>query len=169
MAKSKKTKLQTKTQGYQVDLSIKIENTSKNSVLCLSNSSWDTIVIKTKTKRQIQEVFRRHAQIRNYILFTFCACLSLLLKRNIHHLQVVKIDREYFGKEPELKGILLEMLKGQKRVPEITFSLVGKNSHAHYLALETFRGRLKPKRILSKKEILKEIKKIRVGKRLRDA
>ena len=65
----------------QIDQSGKIEQTNKKTVLCLSNKEWYALVIPGKVKRQVQEVFRRHGQIRNFILFTFCAGIALLLQK----------------------------------------------------------------------------------------
>ena len=39
----------------------------------------------------------------------------------------------------------------------IQFDLVGKRSPAHKIAIETFRGKRKPDRIISEAEILREI------------
>ncbi len=82
----------------EIDQSGKVEQTNKNTILCLSNDNWDAIIIKAKTKRQLQEIFRRHGQIRNFIIFTFSSLLAILIKRNLH-LGKITIDQEYFGKE----------------------------------------------------------------------
>jgi len=41
---------------YQIDQSHKIEQTNKNTILCLSNGTEYTILITGKTKRKIQEI-----------------------------------------------------------------------------------------------------------------
>lgn len=56
---------------YEIDQSGKIEQTNKNTVLCLSNDKWDSVLILARTKRQIQEIFRRNGQIRNYVILPF--------------------------------------------------------------------------------------------------
>lgn len=160
--------MKVKIQKFQIDQSGKIEQTSKNTVLCLANSSWDTVLIRARTKRQIQEIFRRNGQIRNYVLFTFCAGLSVLIKRNLHIGQVT-IDREYFGKEPVIKELILKMLKDEKIVPDIYFALIGKQTHAHYLAKLVADKKKKSKIILKGSELIAQIKKTEVGNRLKDA
>jgi len=152
----------------QIDQSGKIEQTNKATVLCLSNKTWDTVFIKARTKRQIQEIFRRNGQTKNFVIFTFSACLSLLIKRNLKHNQIF-IDKEYYGKDAIIKEILLEMLKQNKQIPEIHFANIGRQVKAHTRAYLTFTKKQKYKCLLSLKEILTAIKKTEVGKRLKEA
>lgn len=154
--------------SYQIDQSGKIEQTNKDTVLCLSNSEWDAVKIKGRTKRQIQEIFRRNGQIRNFVLFTFSAGLAILLKKNLK-VRTVTIDQEYYGKEAIIKNILLEMFKREKRLPEISFGQIGRKVMAHQRAYLIFSGKLKKYRTLKAEEILKQIKKTEVGKRLKNA
>jgi len=155
---------------YQIDQSGKIEQTNKNTILCLSNQRWDAILIKAKTKRQLQEIFRRSGQPRNFIIFTFCAGLALLLKRN-KQVKSTTIDREYWGKEPVIKNILEEMLTNTntQTIPFVNFSLIGKRSPAHLLAKKVARGKQKAGAVLSMKKIIQIIKNTEVGKRLKNA
>jgi hypothetical protein len=152
----------------QIDQSGKIEQTNKKTVLCLSNKEWYALVIPGKVKRQVQEVFRRHGQIRNFILFTFCAGIALLLQKARPKTKVI-IDEEYIGKSPIIKNILGEMLADIKLIPNITFEFIGKHSHAHLLAKEVMLKHKKPTWIVKTKEIFREIKKTEVGKRLKNA
>ena len=121
----------------------------------------------SKTKRQIQEIFRRNGQIRNYVLFTFCAGLALLLKKYFKKGCVI-IDREYYGKEKVIKNIMLEILRGEKWIPQISFAEIGRKCLAHKHAYLTYSKELVPDCILKKEEILRVIKMTEVGKRLKD-
>ena len=154
---------------FQIDQSGKIEQTNKNTVLCLSNDEWDAVLIKARSKRQIQEIFRRNGQIRNYVIFTFSAGLSLLIKRNLE-IQRIIIDREYYGKEAVIKEVLLKMLS-RRKVPEIVFENIGRKTQAHNRAYLIYSKKLKSKRLLLLRveEILREIKMTEVGKRLKNA
>lgn len=155
--------------AYQIDQSGKIEQTNKDTVLCLaSENEWDTVTIKAKTKRQLQEIFRRNGQPRNYVLFVFCAGLSILIKRNIN-IPLVIIDREYFSKDAVIKEILLEMLAGNKKIPEISFGHIGRKVQAHLKGYRVYTGKLVTKKIITQSELLKAIKKTEVGNRLKDA
>lgn len=151
----------------EVDQSGKIEQTNKNTILCLSNDDWDAVLIKSQTKRQIQEIFRRNGQVRNFILFTFSAGLAILLKRNSNTGKVI-IDQEYYGKEPIIKEILTEILSDEINIPLISFTRIGKKSLAHHRAYAIGLGKLKAKKIISKEEIIRKIKMTEVGKRLKD-
>ena len=110
----------------EIDQSGKIEQTAKDTVLAISNGDWDTIIIKARTKRQIQEIFRRHGQNKNFVLFTFSASLAILIKRNSKHYKNITIDTEYTGKGPIIKEIVLEILSSEKQTPSIMFGRIGK-------------------------------------------
>lgn len=152
----------------QIDQSGKIEKTNKDTVLCLSNDNWDAVVIKAKTKRQVQEIFRRNGQNRNFVLFIFSAGLTILISRNIDIFDIL-IDREYFGKESIIKNVILEMLKMKERAPKIYFGNIGKKAMAHHRAYAVAIGKLKASCLITEKEILAQIKNTEVGKRLKDA
>lgn len=152
----------------QIDQSGKIEQTNRDTILCLSNDEWDAVVIKAATKRSLQEIFRRNGQIRNYILFTFSAGISLLLKRNLRFERII-IDREYFGKEAVIKEIILQMLGKKKVRLEIVFENIGRRVNAHSIAYKIYSGELKTKIVLDSKQIFGEIKMTEVGKRLKNA
>src|SRR5262245_27491974 len=118
----------------QIDQSGKIEQTHQDTILCLSNGDWFAVKVSATTKRQLQEIFRRNGQIRNYILFTFAAGIALLLKLN-PKVRSVTIDQEYLGKEPIIKQLVLSMLETPKREgPAIHFGFVGKSALAHHRA-----------------------------------
>lgn len=163
-----KKKRQTASEKFQIDQSGKIEQTNKDTVLCLSNGSWDTVLIKAKTKRQIQEIFRRNGQPRNYVLFTFSAALAILIERNLSVGKIV-IDKEYFGKEPIIKKLLEEMSEEIKEKVTLEFGLVGKSSRADFRAGEVLAKKKKAKLVLTARMLLKAIKKTEVGNRLKDA
>lgn len=160
-------KHKTPSKKFQIDQSGKVEQTNKNTVLCLSNGSWDTVLIKAKTKRQIQEIFRQNGQPRNYVLFTFSAALCILIERNLGVGRIV-VDKEYFGKEPIIKKLLEEMSEEIKKKATLEFGLVGKSSRADFRAGEVLAKKKKPKLILTARVLLKVIKKTEVGKQLKN-
>ena len=152
----------------QIDQSGKIEATSQHTILCLSNDRWVAVKIEAKAKRQLQEIFRRNGQPRNFVLFTFSAGLAILLDKNkdIHR---VMIDEEYSGKEFVIKNIVLEMLDQRQEPLEIRFGKVGKNALAHHRAYAVARGKLRASYTLGFDEVLTKIKMTEVGKRLKNA
>lgn len=142
--------------GYQIDQSGKIEQTNKNSILCISNSNWNAVLIPAKVKRQLQEVFRRNGQVRNFIYLTFAAGLTILLEQQ-KRIQHVTVDREYYGHESTISKIVAEM--SQKKLPQVRWALIGKRAMAHNRAYAVGLGKLEAQKI----------KKTEVGKRLKDA
>lgn len=154
--------------NFEIDQSGKIEDTAKDTILCLSNDEWYAVRIPAMVKRQLQERFRRNGQIRNFVLFTFCAGLARLL-RVVKPKTKVVIDREYFGKEPVIKNVLERMLADLMPMPVFDFRFIGKHSRAHSHANDVAVGKEKPTKILNEIGLLRQIKKTEVGKRLKDA
>jgi len=152
----------------EIDQSGKIEDTAKDTVLCLSNKTWHAVVIPSTVKRQLQERFRRHGQIRNFILFTFCSGLVELFRISKPKTKVI-IDREYMGKEPAITNIINKMFKNTKSLPVFEFWSIGKHSNAHKFANKVAVKEEKPTLVLCEKAVLKNIKRTEVGKRLKNA
>lgn len=152
----------------EIDQSGKIEQTNKDTVLCLSNDTWDAVTITRKTKRHLQEVFRRKGQIRNYVLFVFAAGLTLLIKRNLKYKNII-IDREYYGKEAIINKLILTMLNEIRKVPILHFEFIGKRSLAHHYAHDITTKELKSPHIISLKELFLTLKKTEVGNRQKNA
>ncbi len=153
---------------FEIDQSGKIEQTAKDTILCLSNHTWYAVRISAHAKRQLQEIFRRNGQIRNFVLFTFCAGLAILIRKS-KILSTITIDEEYSGKNHSIKAILLEMFSNLSLNSDITFRRIGKQSSAHLHAKEVATGKQKPTTIITTEALLKIIKKTEVGKRLKGA
>lgn len=115
---------------YQIDQSIKIENTNKTTYVCLANSTVVTISLSAKDKKLLQQYFRTLGKPLIFKLF----CFAYLCAQAIRHQKVgsVTIDPEYPGHERQIKSFILQSLR-IKNVPEpvINFSQVGKRSRAH--------------------------------------
>jgi hypothetical protein len=143
----------------EIDQSGKVEQMSCVTVICIADNSFSyTIQLSTNDKRKLQSFFREIGQIRNFILFTFAACLALILENNlqVHH---VLIDKEYEGKEKIIKSILFEMLSKKAQHIHIEFGYIGKNSPAHKGGYKVFKGREKTNKVILYKEVLDQIKK----------
>ena len=152
----------------EIDQSGKIEQTNKNTILCLTNDKSYCLVIPARIKRQLQKIFRFNNQARNFILFTFSAGLAILIRQSSPGTKVL-IDEEYIGKSPIIKNIIFQMLEDLEPTPTIAFKSIGKSSPAHLLAKEVALKRKKADKTVSFKEIIREIKKTEVGKRLKNA
>jgi len=126
----------------EIDQSGKIEETNKNTILAFSNGKNDVVVIKSKTKRQLLEMFRRIGQPKLFIYRTFTAGIFLLVEPYLPFLTTISIDTEWLGKDRLISDIFSEFLQKKKVLykPTITFCFVGKNSPAHILAWSTYKS-----------------------------
>ena len=141
----------------EIDQSIKIEQTSKDTIIGLSNKKTFTVLIKAKTKRKLQEEFRKRGKPRLFVYRTFIAGVVLLLRyAKIDNLAQIVIDQEYFGNERVLTSMFLEMWSRYfEIIPEISFGRIGKKSNAHNISYLTMKGEYKANRILDFTEIEK--------------
>lgn len=146
-------------QNYQIDMSGKIEQTNKNTVVAISNSKTFTLLIKTTDKRLLQKMYRNlFNKQRQYVYEVFSALVYLSLMAVKPNSRIV-IDREYPGQEGLLKLLILEYDLGSQIVKSenIDFGLVGKRSSAHKLAYQTFKKQKKPDKIVAAKDITEVI------------
>ncbi|MFH0863574.1 MAG: hypothetical protein V1858_00585 [Candidatus Gottesmanbacteria bacterium] len=151
---------------YQIDQSGKIEDTSKPTVLALSNSKTYSIFISAKVKREIQEIYRRHGLTRFYIYETFSLGIYFLLRHLKEKVEVV-IDVEYEGWDKLISQLISIFLKTNKKpAHEISFAYIGNTPKVHYAAHDVFVKKNRPDRTITKEEILQELKK--TGGRLRE-
>ena len=132
----------------EVDQSIKIEQTSEDTVLALSNDQQFSIVIPAHIKRRAIVFLRQRGWYgRRAILACFVAGLFLLLKQSEARFDLIVIDQEYEGHERDIRGMLLRHLrKAGMEIPaeRITFRRVGKQSGAHKLAWGVHRRKHTP-------------------------
>jgi hypothetical protein len=142
----------------RVDQSTKIEQTSGDTVLALSNNEQFAIVIPAHVKRKALALLRRRGWYgRRAILACFAAGLFLLLKQSRARFDLIMIDQEYEGHERDIKSMLLRCLRGVGiEIPAemIAFGLVGKHSEVHRLAWAVCRGKRAPDHIVTLDEFL---------------
>ena len=115
---------------YQIDQSIKIENTNKTTYVCLANGRTLVVSITAKEKHYLKLYFRKLHKPLIFKLFTFSVlCAKTILKIKPGS---VTIDREYYAHERQIKSFILQILR-IKNAPEpiIHFSQIGKHSSAH--------------------------------------
>ena len=142
---------------YQIDQSIKIEATSKDTVLGLANHHSYTVIIPGKTKLKLQSEFRLLNKPRLFIYRTFIAGVVLLIKyARVDQNHEVLVDNEYLYLEPLLLNIYQELTQHPSRsYPPITFHSIGKKSPAHRICYLTMSGKIPPNRILTYQELKK--------------
>jgi hypothetical protein len=155
----------------EVDQSVKIENTSADTVLALSNDVSHAILVPAAVKRRCLHILRERDWRGTVIVVkVFSAALFLLLERHLSRIEQVVIDAEYPGHEGQIKGMLTNWMR--KKQPgfspaNLVFGHVGKRSPAHKMAINITRGRGKADRVLSAEEILGLLKTRNRGSRSR--
>ena len=141
----------------EINQSNKIEQTNKDTILGLANEKTFTILISRKTKRKLQEEFRRQGKPRLFVYRIFIAGIVLMLKyAQLKNLSRVVIDKEYWGKDKMLKNMFLEM--GSRfftEIPEVSFEKIGKKSKIHSICYLTMKGKYKADRVIRLEEIRK--------------
>lgn len=119
----------------QADQSCKIEDTSRQTVLALSNEESFAVIVPATVKRECLELLRRRGgQPQVVVLRVFAAALFLLLESHLERADRVVMDPEYVGHEDSIKGMLMGWIRDRRLncQPEcIVFAHVGKHSRAH--------------------------------------
>lgn len=141
---------------YEVDQSIKIEQTERDTILAIANGSNFAIVLKREDKRFLQKIFRERGEPRVFIYFVFAAMLTILLVETKIAESIV-IDQEYLSHEDLIKLKLKKFLRDQKKeslFDNISFGLIGKKSPAHSYAAKILSGKIKPQKIVKLQNLL---------------
>lgn len=136
---------------FTIDQAGKIENTSHDTILALCS---DNINYSIKVPKKLkQELFKgcKKKYKKNLTLRVFSYVLYLLLYEQVNEQSVIIIDDEYPGHGKDIKRNLLTHL--QQPYPVIKFDLVGKKDISHQLANQTFRGRIKPHKVVTYEEL----------------
>lgn len=128
----------------EIDQSGKIENTNRPTVVAFSNSKSETLIVDGRTKKQIQNLFRRAGNAKIFIYKTFAVLIFLLVKEHLYSTSQIVIDREYPGHDKLIKHLIAEVcLKTGVKFDAkmVHFSEIGKKSRAHDLAIRAFRAK----------------------------
>ncbi len=149
----------------QIDQSIKIEQTARSTFICLSNNRTFVVAITSKTKRKLQETFRRHGLSNMFPTTTFATAVSLLIYYTGYtSIPAITIDDEYPGYEDFIrKSISLLLTDMGKEAPVIIIRRVGKNANAHIIGYQTYREKRQPDRVLTYGELRERALKNRPG------
>ena len=140
----------------EVDQSGKIEDLRQDTVVAFSNKEQFSVLFPKPLKREIYEGYR--AKIRQLRYRLFAICVFYCLKDYLGRKELITICREYDGKDAEIKTYLIPLIRKEHKDFDnriIRFDILKKDSKAHTVAILTNRRRIKPNRILSKKDILK--------------
>lgn len=125
----------------EIDQSGKLEDTHKPTVISFSGEKDKTLIIFSTEKQKTQKYFRKINKPTVYVYVTFAILICLLLK-NERSIGEIVIDREYPGKEPDIKNYLLQFLRKSGREMDkrdISFHELGKEAKAHKIAISSYR------------------------------
>lgn len=129
--------------AYQIDQSGKIEQTNKNTVICLSNSIHATIILKAKDKRELQDIYRKAGKPKVFPTQVFAALTYLLIEKAKIKEGIVYIDKEYPGHEDIIKSYITQLItklgKNNLDPENIRFMLVGKTSNSHLIGYKDWK------------------------------
>lgn len=149
----------------EVDQSGKIGDTKVPTVLAFANSESYAILIPATVKRDSLRALRQHGKSGTTLYVElFAIGLYLLLKDHIQKVTLVTIDIEYPGHSDKIKGRVLHLLQRAGisiEADRIRFDLIhkgGKKPRAHDKAYYTYRGEMKPDRVVTLNELLREVK-----------
>lgn len=135
----------------EVDQSGKIEETNRDTIIAAANGATSTIRITARTKRRVQDMFRKLGVPRSFIVTVFVYAIFELLKPYLKSPIEVTIDTEYPGYEPVVGKILYKLVQEHHLSVDssIQFRQVGKGSPAHYAAYGIRLGKSKANQTLS--------------------
>lgn len=129
--------------NYQIDMSGKIEQTNKVTVISLSNGKQVSLILKSKDKRDLQTIYRKAGKPRAFTLQVFAALIYLLLEKLSISTGTIYIDKEYPGHEVLIKSYIAQLIirKGKIKLEteNIRFTLVGKTSRVHLFGYKEYK------------------------------
>ena len=143
----------------EVDQSGKIELLSHDTIIACSNDNQHSIKIPKKIKQDIYYDHKNKIEQLKYKLF--CIGVYYCIEKFLTKSKLITIDDEYHGRNNLVKSILISYIRkdyGNFDEKLIRFSQITKNSNAHHVAIETFRGEHKPNDILTEKQIWRMLK-----------
>jgi len=144
----------------EVDQSGKVEDTKEDTVLAFANGMRFSVLIPATVKRDCIRILRRRGlSPKTFYLQIFAVGLFFLLKDHVANLSHVIIDREYLGKDKDIRRYLMNLLfrsKYKVEAEQFHFGHIGKGSTAHRLAIDTLRGKGEPNLKLNLEDILRQ-------------
>ena len=143
----------------EIDQSWRFERTNRPTVVGLSNGKTYAIVIPARVKKAaFRYVEAKHGRQTMNVIRLFAASVLILLKSSRVGNQHFLIDTEYVGHEKDVKDLLSELAPKENIVLDLDrlrFGRVGKKSGAHKVAIETFRKKRNPNKIVQLEELVR--------------
>jgi hypothetical protein len=147
-----------------LDMSGRIEETQRPSVLAIAGSLRCSIYVPAAEKRKVIDALEKRqlgwSKTRIHVLL-FSTLLYLLIRDYITKVDLFTIDIEYEGFDLVIRERVVMLCRRKEitiRKDQLTFQQIGKKSPAHDLAYNVFKGRISPDRIIFAEEILREFR-----------
>jgi len=144
----------------EIDQSGKIEQLNYDTIIAFSNDHQYSVLIKKSIKREIFVKYK--SKVKNLRYKRFCLGIYYCVKNYLNNYNSMTIDFEYKGKENLIKSLLLDYIRLEFsgfNSKLIRFGSITKNSNAHAVAIDVFRGNRKPNFTLFLNEVEKWLKK----------
>jgi adenosine/AMP kinase len=136
----------------EVDQSGKIEQTSLDTVIALTNGVKYTLLFKKKDKREVEKYSREIGFKKLYPIIIFANLVAMVIK-NSKATKAVLIDTEYHGHNNFIEKIIQSRLKA--KCPKLRFGYVGKESNSDTLARKVANKKVMPNLVINSKEVIK--------------
>jgi hypothetical protein len=144
-----KEKFKRKNMKVEIDQSLKIERTDKNTVVAFSNHIFASILIRAKDKREIQKIFRQAGEPKKFVYKLFAVLIFILIKDYLDKITQIIIDEEYPGKNKIITDLLMQEII--KVNPKFECS----NIKFHFIAWGVAMNKKQPDQVVKLKDILK--------------
>ena len=144
----------------EVDQSGKIEQLNMNTVIAFSNINQYSVLISKEVKQQAYKLYKGKVNDLRYRLF--CIGVNYCLRDYVKEKELIVICFEYKGKENLIKSFLIDFLRKDYVLIDpkiIRFGKIGKQSNAHAVAIDVYRGNRRPNKILTLQELERWLKK----------
>lgn len=144
----------------EIDQSVRIDNTQKDTILAFSNRINKSVRIPVKVKRKCLKILRdRGIAPKNIYLKLFAAGLFILIRNHINQISTLVIDTEFSDRQSQqfIKMTLFKKLQSTDSrimLDDITFRRIGKESEAHKKAYNTHKGKVIADYKVKTKELL---------------
>jgi hypothetical protein len=142
----------------QIDQSLKLERTEKDTVVAFSNHIFASVLIKAKDKREVQRIFRQAGEPKTFVYKLFAILIFVLIKNHLSKITQIVIDEEYPGKNKIITDLLMREISKVKPDfdrSDISFQQIGKKSQAHFVAVGVAINKKLPDKIIKLSEILR--------------
>ena len=143
----------------EVDQSIKVEQTHRDTALAFSNGIRYSVLIPARVKREaIHHLRAKGKYAKRLYLWLFVLALYHLLKGHLNQMTVIVVDTEYEGNDEDIRALVLQLFRRHTgKAPKIVFRQIGRKSSAHKLAIGVVRGDIQPNKRMTIQEFLEPI------------